>query len=130
MQVKASRPIAAGGGARTDVGDQPCSHPDYTIHAIRVNGRTVGEVRGQTFAKRVQRSKHLFRVGPAWGWDIAALREAERLGAEWADVVDMESNTVYRTPIEQIWKFGFQRNFGYGEQVFLRLVYFIALPVV
>jgi len=65
MSANESRPGQAGGGARTDVGDQPCSHPDYTTHEIRVDGRVIGEVRGQTFYKRVQGSKHLFRAGPA-----------------------------------------------------------------
>jgi len=59
---------------------------------------------------------------------VSVLREAEGLGAIWAEVLDTETRTAYRTPIDQIWKYGFQRNFGYGEQVFLRLVCFIALP--
>ena len=57
----------------------------------------------------------------AWACDVAVLRQAEALGARAVEVVDTETNTTYRAPLERFWTRGIRVNRGYGEQVALLL---------
>jgi len=88
---------------------------------IRAGGRVVGVVRGDTFHKRVQASRHFLKRPAAIAFDVASLREAEAAGAEKVEVTDRETGTVYRAAIGTVWERGWSFNRGYGEQVALAL---------
>jgi len=85
------------------------------------DGRTVGEVIGDTFRKHVQGSRHMLQKPRAWAGDGAVLRQAEALGARIVEVHDLEDGTVYSAPLERFWQRGIRVNRGYGEQVALLL---------
>jgi len=118
------RPAGASGGRGLDgrLG-KATSHFDYTtpVKVRLTDGRVVGEVRGNTFVKRVRGSRHMLQRPRAWAVDVAVLREAEALGARAVEVVDTETNTTYRAPLERFWTRGIRVNRGYGEQVALLL---------
>jgi hypothetical protein len=121
---RSNEPAVGSGGRGLDgrLG-KATSYPDYTTSVkVRLpDGRVVGEVRGDVFVKRVQGSKHMLQKPRAWAVDVAVLHEAEALGARAVEVVDTETNTTYRAPLERFWTRGIRVNRGYGEQVALLL---------
>jgi hypothetical protein len=88
---------------------------------IRAGGHVVGKVKGDTFYKSVDGSRHFLRVPPAIGFDVQSLKEAERAGAVYAEVEDRETHKIYRAPIQLIWEKGFKVNRGFGDQIALPL---------
>jgi hypothetical protein len=88
---------------------------------IRVGKFIVGEVRGDTFYKRLRASAHFLRVPPAIGFDVSTLDDAERAGARFVQVSDGESGRVYRSSIATIRAKGFRVARGHGEQIALAL---------
>lgn len=103
------------------------SNPQYsTSHRtrsipVRVGGRVVGFVRGDTFTKRVQASRHFLRKPPAIAFDVQSLITAQRLGATRVEVTDTESGRVYRVQLETIRARGVRVNRGFGDQLALLL---------
>jgi len=80
-----------------------------------VGRRVVGEVREGVFYKRL-RASHFLRTPPAIAFDVSTLREAERAGACYVEITDLESGRVYWAAISTIWERGFPVNRGHGEQ--------------
>ena len=101
----------------------------YTPHSckssnstpIRAGGHVVGKVKGTTFYKSVFGSRHFLRIPPAICFDVKSLKDAERVGAVYAEVDDRETGKVYHAPIRSIWERGFKVNRGFGEQIALPL---------
>lgn len=62
---------------------------------------------------------HILQRPPAIGYDVAALEEAERLGARLA--YNLYDGAVYAAPIAQIRAEGFTIDRGYGQQIMLAL---------
>lgn len=130
---KSTNPPGGAGSAETAAG-KPQSHHHSIIPQqarqvrpgiIRREGRIVGEVKPDgVFAKTVSRERHLLKLGPAWGWDIDALHEAQERGADTVRVRDRDTSTVYTAPLSVVWQKGFARDLGAGPQQFLRLAYF------
>lgn len=87
------------------------------------NGRVIGEVVGDTFTKQVRGSIHQLRAPRAWGVDVDALEEAERLGARWVVVVDRDDGSRYRASVAAFWERGVRLERGFGPQVALPLAY-------
>lgn len=88
---------------------------------IRVGRFIVGEVRGDTFYKRLRASAHFLNVPPAIAFDVSSLNDAERAGARFVQITDAESGRVYRQSIAAIRAKGFRVARGHGEQVALAL---------
>jgi hypothetical protein len=86
---------------------------------IRVGGRVVGKVEGDTFYKSLDGSRHFLRIPPAICFDVQSLKEAERAGAVYTEVTDRETGRAYRASIRSIWENGFKVNRGFGEQISL-----------
>ncbi|HEY3311216.1 MAG TPA: hypothetical protein VGK00_06200 [Anaerolineales bacterium] len=83
--------------------------------------RFVGRVTGDVFSKTIEGSKHIMKDPPALFWDVQALKDAEAVGAEVVEVKDRESGNVYTARIATIWQKPIYKNYGYGDQVGLRL---------
>jgi hypothetical protein len=88
---------------------------------IRACGHVVGKVRGDTFYKSVDGSRHFLRIPPAICFDVLSLKEAERAGAVYVEVTDRETGKAYRVSIRFIWEHGFKVNRGFGDQIALPL---------
>jgi hypothetical protein len=88
---------------------------------IRAGGHVVGKVKGDTFFKAVDGSRHFLRVPPAICFDEQSLKEAERAGAVHVAVTDRETGIAYRASIRLVWDSGFKVNRGFGNQIALPL---------
>lgn len=83
--------------------------------------KPIGFVRGRTFCKSIQGSKHLLRRPPALAFDVSSLDAAERAGAVDVAVTDGETGRIYRASIADIRRYGFTLTRGHGYQVALPL---------
>jgi hypothetical protein len=88
---------------------------------VMVKNKTVGEVVGDTFYKKILGSKHLLRKPPAIAFDTTSLIQAQRYGATMIRVLDKESNIVYESTFEYLKEQGFDINRKYGKQRALML---------
>lgn len=88
---------------------------------IYVGARVVGEVRGDTFHKRISASKHFLQRPPAIAFDLSTLHDAQRAGAVYVQVLDTDTPRTYAQTIDTIFQRGFQFNRGHGEQIALPL---------
>ncbi len=88
---------------------------------IRAGGHVVGKVKGDTFYKSVDGSRHFLRVPPAICFDVQSLKDTEQVGAVYAEVADRETGKVFHASIRLIWENGFKVNRGFGDQIALPL---------
>jgi hypothetical protein len=88
---------------------------------IRVNGRVIGEVRGDTFYKTIAGSKHMLRRPAGIALDLGSLADAEDAGARYVEIFDSETGRHYHAAISTIRARGFRVSRGFGEQVALPL---------
>ena len=86
---------------------------------VTVGNRTVGFVFPDTGDWYRDTRGHILQRPPAIGYDVAALEEAERLGARLA--YNLYDGAVYAAPIAQIRAEGFTIDRGYGQQIMLAL---------
>lgn len=102
-------------------------YPHLTGNPITIRGRISGFYMERTheYYRRVEGSKHFLRKPPAITNDLAALAEAERLGADRVRIVDSETRIEYLCAIAVIREHGFYLNRGHGEQIALPLGYWI-----
>jgi len=87
---------------------------------IKVKGRTVGQVIGETFVKDIC-NRHMLTNPPAIANDIQALHDAQRAGAVYCEFKNTDTGIIYRAPIAKIWDIGKRFNWGYGDQIYLTL---------
>lgn len=123
---KEAAPAGASGGQESVASSGPTLHRDSTQPSRRVqirlgDGRVIGEVVGDVFHKRVRGSAHFLHTPRAIAFDFVSLDEAERAGARYAQVEDVETGKVYRAAIATIRARGFGVNRGHGRQVALPL---------
>ena len=97
--------------------------PQSTSQPIYLNGRPIGQVSDGIFRKSLSASKHFLRKPPAICFDCCTLHDAEAIGAHTVQVLDQETGTYYRAPIETIWAHCFPVQRGYGDQVGLGMAY-------
>jgi hypothetical protein len=98
------------------------SRTHSTTGPVYVQGRVVGQVRGDVFYKTVKRSIHLYRALPGWAVDVVNLDDVERRGARWVELFDKESGARYRATIAEIRRHGRLLNHkNYGRQLCLHL---------
>jgi|GEM_PF-663951 len=90
----------------------------------RSDGRIVGEVRDGVFQKHVRGSVHFLREPRAVGFDVSALRDAERAGAKSILIFDDETGAEYRTSFRHFWRKSFSVQRGHGDQRAMRLTEF------
>jgi hypothetical protein len=86
---------------------------------IYVGKKIIGNVKGDTFYKRISSFRHFLRKPPAIAFDVQTLLDAEQVGAVNVEVNDYETGDIYRSTIEQIRREGFEMDRGYGHQIAL-----------
>jgi len=74
---------------------------------------------GLEVVKRVQESKHLFRVADAWGVDLRLAERARDEGVCRIRLDEEEGQISYSVSPDYLLKHGFRNDFGHGLQVFL-----------
>lgn len=87
------------------------------------NGKVVGAVEDGIFSKSIKGSKHILQKPPAIAFDVCSIEQAKAAGASRVQVLDTESDKVYSASLERISEKGTYFNRGWGEQVFLPMVY-------
>jgi hypothetical protein len=88
---------------------------------IKANGRTVGQVYNGVFVKDVSSHKHFLHTPEAIAYTVDTLHAAQRAGAEWCEVLDIDTGIRYRASIAKIFDMGKPFNYGWGDQIFLTL---------
>jgi hypothetical protein len=73
---------------------------------------------GDTFVKQCHES-HRLRKPPAWALNVSTLTEAERYGAKYIRIEEIESHLTFVAAINTIWERGRRFDRGYGLQIFL-----------
>jgi hypothetical protein len=97
----------------------PHSRTSSNSTPIRASGHVVGKVKGDTFYKTIDGSRHFLRVPPAICFDEKSLKEAEQAGAVHVAVTDRETGKAYHASIRFVWENGFKVNRGFGNQIAL-----------
>jgi hypothetical protein len=88
---------------------------------IYAAGRIVGTVRGDTFFKSIQFSRHALRTPPALALDLGSLADAEHAGARYVEIRDTETGRVFKAAVGTIRARGWTIDRGYGRQIALGL---------
>ena len=106
---------------------QPPRAPRQSSTTIRIAGRRVGTVSGDTFRQSRRGSKHFIRHPErAIAFDVALLDQVEQAGASRVIIRDMETGTEYRAGLSFIRAAGFPIHRGHGNQVALPLANWVA----
>ncbi|MGB9813475.1 MAG: hypothetical protein ACPLRZ_11320 [Thermovenabulum sp.] len=85
--------------------------------------KRIGEVKGDTLIKHVQRSRHFHRKFKAWGIQQEAIPRLERLKVKHIRLEVKDTGEVLVAPLEVLKARGFSFDFGHGKQIFLREEY-------
>lgn len=85
---------------------------------IRIGGTIIGRVRGDTFHKRIHKGFYLFKPYSIF-LDLLAITDAQKAGADKAQVRDMDSGTSLTAPLALILKKGVRFENGHRVQVAL-----------
>lgn len=94
------------------------------VHLLTSDGRPSGcVIEDGILRRRVQASKHMLRRPPAWAVEEKILREAERHGCTWVQVVDVESHITYVAPLQSFWTRGIAIDRGFALQRALPLCF-------
>jgi len=101
----------------------PLSKCQGGIPIFAGNGRVVGEVKGGVFLKKLKASKHFLQKPPAICFDVVSLEQAEKAGAIYVRIIDIETGKTYHAPLRLVWQKGFALDRGHGRQIGLALNY-------
>ena len=119
-------PTGKGGGGRDAAGDSSDSsitqNPNVANHAVYAGSQIVGRLAGDTFYKRVHSKEHFLFAPPAIAFGLDSLRQVRAAGAQWVEVLDLDTSRIYRASIEAIFAFGREtQRGGFERQIFLVL---------
>lgn len=103
------------------------SHTEIYGNPITVRGRVSGFFMERTseYYRKVEGSRHFLRKPPSIANDVAALAEAENLGADRVRIVDSETGNEYACIIAVIRDYGTIIDRGFGRQIALPFGYWI-----
>ncbi len=87
------------------------------------SGRLIGYVKGDTFHKTARASKHMLRNPKGWAADIDSLEQAENYGANFFEIKDTETGTLYKATVQDFWDYGQAFNRKHGPQRVLPIGY-------
>lgn len=90
---------------------------------VKVNGRAIGWLAGDTFYKSVIGSKHKLRQPPAWAIDAEAFSREVKPNAAKIVVIDKEADVEYCASMETFVRHSFRFNRGFFDQYALPLQY-------
>lgn len=102
-------------------------YPHITGQPITVGNKVSGFFmeRTSTYYRRVEGSRHFLKKPAGIANDLAALAEAERLGADRCRIVDSETGIEYLCALPIIYEFGSHIDRGFGQQLALPFAYWI-----
>lgn len=92
------------------------STPTY----VRGRAHPIGFVAGGVFYKQL-RKRHFLTTPPGIGFDRSTLRDAERAGASSIHIANSDTGATYTASIDDVWRWGYGVNRGYGDQIALAL---------
>jgi hypothetical protein len=93
---------------------------------IKVNGRVIGQVIGDTGYKDVSSKKHFLHYPEeAIAFTISALEAMRNAGAEFVEIFDTDTGRKYKTTITKYFEYGEKFNYGFGDQIKLTLPNFL-----
>jgi len=87
---------------------------------IKVNGKVVGEIEGDTYITKRVKAKHLMRIYDAWGISSTVIQKL-KLSNVSRIVVISDDGMEYRTHMLNFLSNGITKEWGGDEQVFLPL---------
>lgn len=93
---------------------------------VHLQGRIIGEIRGDTFTSYRQAERHMLRTPPAWALDAAVLRALAERGVTRVVIVAADWRLTFTAPLAAFFAQGFAFNRGHGQQVGLKLGYWHA----
>jgi hypothetical protein len=88
---------------------------------IKVFGKMVGKVKGDTFEKIVDSRSHFLKSPPAITVDLRSLEQAETAGARQVIIIDKYTGKEYTATIKYLRAFGLELDRGYGKQIALEI---------
>ena len=92
---------------------------------VKVGGKVIGYIDGETFIKPVYASKHKLRQPPAWAIDADAFEEVIRPQVSQILIIDREDcGARYRVSVETFGRYAFEINRGHGRQYALPIGFF------
>lgn len=102
-------------------------YPHITGQPITVGNKVSGFYmeRSNTYYRRIEGSRHFLKKPAGIANDLAALAEAERLGADRCRIVDSETGCEYTCIIPIIREYGTLIDRGFGQQLALPFQYWV-----
>ena len=88
-------------------------------------GKMIGKVLGDTYTKKVKKSKHLMIILNAWGIDKSVVDNLVKSGVTKVLIHETEEKIDYFVPLSEFIEKGIERDYGHSPQVFLSLHHFI-----
>jgi hypothetical protein len=89
-----------------------------------LDGKKIGYASGESFTKRVKKSKHLLRMWNAWGIDKNIVNQLVEGGVTTIIIHECEENIDYVVSVKEFVEKGIEADFGYSSQIFLSLIHF------
>jgi len=86
------------------------------------NGKHIGKLEGDFFYKKVDKSKHFMKIYDSWAIDERVLKDLAPITKIYYE--DIKLKTIWATTAKEWTEKGFERDFGFGKQIFLKEVYF------
>ena len=102
-------------------------YPHITGQPITVGNKVSGFLMAarREYYRRVEGSRHFLKKPAGIANDLAALAEAERLGADRCRILDSETGIEYLCALPIIYEFGTHIDRGFGQQIALPFAYWI-----
>ena len=88
---------------------------------LAADGKVCGVIVSGVLTKAVDGSRHFLKNPPAIAFYAGAVAEAERLGVTQIAVTDRETGKIYRATLDELYRFGWRFDRGYGVQMAMRL---------
>lgn len=107
----------AGGGAGFELAGKAIAQSHLNVTTMLLHGQILGDV----WRKAVKASLHMLRRPRAWAVDCQDLDAAERCGARFVCIRDLESLQEYWSHVETLRRYGFVLDRGHGRQIALGL---------
>ncbi len=84
-------------------------------------GKPCAWLEGDVLKRHARGSKHMLQRPMAWAFDYDIIDQAEKFGAKWVEVTDLETGQTYLVALSQFHTYGFEIDRGHGRQIALHL---------
>jgi hypothetical protein len=90
---------------------------------IRLQGKVIGIIEGNTFTKSVRGSKHQLKHPPAWAIDADIFERDIKPSCTQIQIIDKETGKKYQVAVSIFDRHKGNINRGHGKQYYLPLPY-------